>query len=97
MLPKSFGARRDYVEGFALSEAEFKLVREDLAPESHKFLVKQGHESVVDELDLSGLDDALAVLSGRAETTAVADETIYEVGGDTAIWLPLFLKRRSQS
>src|SRR3546814_18548135 len=74
MLPNPFGARRDYVEGFALSEAEFKLVRDDLAPESHKFLVKQGHDSVVVELDLTGLDDALAVLSGRAETNTVADE-----------------------
>src|SRR3546814_17349192 len=85
MLPNPFGARRDYVEGFALSEAEFKLVREDLAPESHKFLVKPGHESVVVELDLSGLADALEVLSGPAETTAVADEIIAEEGGDSAV------------
>jgi type IV secretion system protein VirB4 len=97
MLPNPFGARRDYVDGFALSEAEFKLVREDLAPESHKFLIKQGHDSVVVELDLSGLDDALAVLSGRAETTAVADEIIAEVGHDPAVWLPLFHKRRRPS
>lgn len=97
MLPNPFGARRDYVEGFALSEAEFKLVREELAPESHKFLVKQGHDSVVVELDLSGLDDELAVLSGRAETTAVADEIIAEVGPDPAAWLPLFHKRRRPS
>jgi type IV secretion system protein VirB4 len=97
MLPNPFGARRDYVEGFALSDAEFKLVREDLAPESHKFLVKQGHDSVVVELDLSGLDDALAVLSGRTETTAVADEIIAEVGSDPAVWLPLFQSRRRPS
>lgn len=97
MLPNPFGARRDYVEGFALSEAEFKLVRDDLAPESHKFLVKQGHDSVVVELDLSGLDDALAVLSGRAETNAVADEIIAEVGNDPVLWLPLFHQRRRTS
>ena len=97
MLPNPFGARRDYIDGFALSEAEFKLVREDLAPESHKFLVKQGHDSVVVELDLSGLDDALAVLSGRAETTAVADEIIAEAGSNPAVWLPLFHKRRRPS
>lgn len=84
MLPNPFGARRDYVDGFALSDAEFKLVREELAPESHSFLVKQGHDSVVVELDLSGLDDGLAVLSGRAETTAVADEIMAEVGSDPA-------------
>ncbi len=97
MLPNPFGARRDYVDGFALSEAEFKLVREELAPESQKFLVKQGHDSVVVELDLSGLDDELAVLSGRAETTAVADAIIAEAGSDPAVWLPLFHKRRRPS
>ena len=97
MLPNPFGARRDYVDGFALSEAEFKLVREDLSPESHKFLVKQGHDSVVVELDLSGLDDALAVLSGRTETTAQVDEIIAEAGSDPAIWLPLFHSRRRPS
>ena len=97
MLPNPFGARRDYIDGFALSEAEFKLVREDLSPESHKFLVKQGHDSVVVELDLSGLDDALAVLSGRAETTAQVDEIIAEVGSDPAAWLPLFHSRRRPS
>tara|TARA_R110000824_G_scaffold35772_1_gene111763 strand:- start:616 stop:3009 length:2394 start_codon:yes stop_codon:yes gene_type:complete len=97
MLPNPFGARGDYVDGFALSEAEFKLVREDLSPESHKFLVKQGHDSVVVELDLSGLDDALAVLSGRAETTAQVDEIIAEAGSDPAIWLPLFHSRRRPS
>lgn len=97
MLPNPFGARRDYVDGFALSEAEFKLVREDISPESHKFLVKQGHDSVVVELDLSGLDDALAVLSGRAETTAQVDEIIAEVGSAPAAWLPLFHSRRRPS
>ncbi|OAO04841.1 transporter [Sphingomonadales bacterium EhC05] len=97
MLPNPFGARGDYVDGFALSEAEFKLVREDLSPESHKFLVKQGHDSVVVELDLSGLDDALAVLSGRAETTAQVDEIIAEAGSDPAVWLPLFHSRRRPS
>ena len=52
---------------------------------------------MVVELDLSGLDDALAVLSGRAETTAVADEIIAEVGTDPALWLPLFHQRRRPS
>ena len=84
-------------KGSRLSEAEYKLVREELAPESHKFLVKQGHGSVVVELDLAGLNDELAVLSGRAETTAVADEIIAEVGNDPAVWLPLFHKRRRPS
>ena len=37
----------DYVDGFHLTDAEFRLIREELAPESRRFLVKQGHNSVV--------------------------------------------------
>ncbi len=72
MLPNPKGSRRDYVEGFSLTDAEYQLIREELSPESRKFLVKQGHDSVVVELDLTGLDNELAVLSGRAETTPIA-------------------------
>src|SRR3546814_20524781 len=72
MLPNPKGSRRDYVEGFSLTDAEYQLIREDLSPESRKFLVKQGHDSVVVELDLTVLDHELAVLSGRAETAPIA-------------------------
>src|SRR3546814_7827999 len=89
-LPNPFGQRRDYIEGFSLSEAEFKLVREELSPESRKFLVKQGNDSVVVGLDLIGMDDELAVLSGRAETTGVAREVIAALGNDPKLWLPEF-------
>src|SRR3546814_9354656 len=95
-LPNPFGQRRDYIEGFSLSEAEFKLVREELSPESRKFLVKQGHDSVVVGLDLIGMDDELAVLSGRAETTGVAREVIAELGNDPKLWLPEFHRRSEE-
>jgi type IV secretion system protein VirB4 len=52
---------------------------------------------VVVELDLAGRDDELAVLSGGAETTAVADEIMAKVGSDPAASLPLFHKRRRLS
>ena len=97
MLPNANGQRRDYIDGFSMTEAEFALIREELSPESHKFLVKQGHDSVVVELDLSGLDNELAVLSGRAETTATACEVIAEHGRDPAVWLPIFHQRRRSS
>lgn len=97
MLPNPKGARRDYIDGFGMSEAEYALIREELSPESHKFLVKQGHDSVVVELDLTGLDDELAVLSGRTETTAIACEVVAEYGRDPAVWLPIFHSRRRPS
>src|SRR3546814_14013019 len=75
-LPNPFGQRRDYIEGFSLSEAEFKLVREELSPESRKFLVKQGHDSVVVGLDLIGMYAELAVLSGSSEERRVGNECV---------------------
>lgn len=69
-------------------------MREVLTPESHRFLVKQGHDSVVVELDLSGMDDALSVLSGRTETTALLDRLRAELGDDYALWRDPFHDQR---
>jgi type IV secretion system protein VirB4 len=46
---------------------------------------------------LGGLDEALAVLSGRAETTALANSVIAEAGTDPSVWLPIFHRRRRPS
>ena len=93
-LPNAHGQARDYIDGFGLTQEEFRLVREVLTPESHRFLVKQGHDSVVVELDLSGMDDALSVLSGRTETTALLDRLRAEVGDDYALWRDPFHHQR---
>jgi type IV secretion system protein VirB4 len=76
--------------GFGLTEREFKLVKESMEPGSRRFLVKQGHGSVVCELDLKGFNEQLAVISGRAASVARVNELIDEVGSDPAQWLPRF-------
>lgn len=96
-LPNAHAQARDYVDGFGLTEAEFHLVRDVLTPLSHRFLVKQGHDSVVVELDLSGMDDALAVLSGRTETVTLLDRIRAEAGDDYAQWRDLFHAQRRAS
>lgn len=93
-LPNPYGAARDYVDGFGLTQEEFRLIREELSPESRRFLVKQGHNSVVVELDLAGLDDELAVLSGRAGTVELLDRVRVRHGDDPAQWLPPFQVER---
>ena len=93
-MPNPYGSRKDYVEGFGLTEEEFRLIREELSPESRNFLIKQGHNSVVVELNLDGLDDELAVLSGRAETVEVLDRVRAEHGDDPDIWGPIFQRER---
>ncbi|MGL9623045.1 VirB4 family type IV secretion/conjugal transfer ATPase [Bradyrhizobium sp. U531] len=96
-LPNARGTRSDYVDGFHLTDAEFRLIKEELTPESHRFLVKQGHNSVVAELDLRGFDDALAVLSGRTETVELLDRIRAEAGDDPTRWLPLFHAQRKSA
>ena len=96
-LPNARGTRSDYVDGFHLTDTEFRLIKEELAPESRRFLVKQGHNSVVAELDLGGFDDALAVLSGRTETVELLDGIRKQVGDDPAQWLPVFHAERRKA
>lgn len=95
-LPNPHAAERDYVDGFGLTHREFALVREELDASQHRFLVKQGLDSVVVELDLGGLDDALAVLSGRTETVELLDRLRAEHGDDPAQWMGPFQQARRQ-
>ena len=93
LLPNPNAQARDYIDGLNLTEAEFRLIKVDLSPESRRFLIKQGHDSVVVELDLNGMEDELAVLSGRQGTVALLDELRAEFGDDPDIWLPEFKRR----
>lgn len=93
-LPNAHAREQDYIDGFGLTRAEFGLVRDELTPESRRFLIRQGRDSVVVELDLGGLDDALAVLSGRAETVALLDRVRAEHGDDYALWRDPFHHQR---
>jgi type IV secretion system protein VirB4 len=78
------------MEGFGLSEREFKLIKEQLEPGSRMFLVKQGHYSVVCQLDLKGFEGELKVISGRASSVERLHRLMDRVGPDPAAWLPIF-------
>jgi type IV secretion system protein VirB4 len=90
LFPNSDANAAEYIEGFGLSEREFKLLKEQLEPGSRMFLVKQGHYSVVCQLDLKGFDAALAVISGRASSLERVYSLMAEVGTDPHAWLPRF-------
>jgi type IV secretion system protein VirB4 len=57
----------EYRQAFGLGEREVEWVKRGIAPGSRQFLVKQGRESVVAGLDLSGMEEEVRVLSGRTE------------------------------
>ncbi|MDP1875175.1 VirB4 family type IV secretion/conjugal transfer ATPase [Phenylobacterium sp.] len=93
-LPNPLASESDYIEGFGLTEKEFRLVREEMAPGGGQFLIKQGRDSVVVSLDLAGMDDEIAILSGRAETVALAERLRAELGEPPQAWLTEFHKLR---
>jgi type IV secretion system protein VirB4 len=93
--------REEYVDGFGLSEAEYEVVRSLGTHGGRRFLVKQGHASAICELDLSGLDDFITVLSATTDNVALLDEIRARRGDDPFQWLPILLSevqdRRSRN
>jgi type IV secretion system protein VirB4 len=89
-FPNTDASTEDYTSGFGLTAREFKLVKERLEPGSRMFLVKQGHHSVVCQLDLKGFDAELAILSSRLSTVEKLHRIMAEVGSNPEQWLPLF-------
>lgn len=81
-----------YRKAFMLSEREFNLLK-NTDPGTRYFLVKQGKDVVVARIDLSGMDDMINILSGRAETVNLLDEIRAQVGDDVDDWLPIFTQR----
>jgi type IV secretion system protein VirB4 len=93
-LPNAKANRVDYVDGFHLTEREFDLIKNELTPESRMFLVKQGNNSVVAELNLSGFSDELAVISGTSDNVGLLHEIMSEVGEEPVNWYQKFQQER---
>ena len=90
-LANSEALREEYVEGFGLSDAEFEIVRSLSSRGGRTFLVKQGDSSAICELDLTGLEDFVTVLSATTDNVALLDQVRSQVGDDPDRWLPLLL------
>lgn len=93
VLPNSNATRGEYVDGLKLTPKEFELIKS--TPEKQGYcLFKQGTQSTMVQLDLSGMSDMLAVLSTSQDNLEVLDHVLAEYGPDPALWLPEFHKRR---
>ncbi|WP_198266678.1 VirB4 family type IV secretion/conjugal transfer ATPase [sulfur-oxidizing endosymbiont of Gigantopelta aegis] len=95
-MPNPKAREEDYINGFHLTEREFELIKRELLPNSRKFLIKKGHESVVAELNLKGFDDELAIISGTTDNVLLVSEIIEEVGSNPDKWVPIFHERRKK-
>ncbi|WP_036144081.1 VirB4 family type IV secretion/conjugal transfer ATPase [Luteibacter sp. 9135] len=75
LLPNPNASREDYVDGLKLTDAEYQVVV-SLDERSRCFLVKQGHASAVCQLNLRGMDDALAVISASTDNIEIMHEVL---------------------
>lgn len=98
LCPNPKGDRKAYVDGLKLTETEFQIVVSGMPVGSNRYLVKQGHSSVVVELDLSApsFSDALSILSGTKENVRLYESIVAELGTTNPdVWLPVFYQRRN--
>jgi type IV secretion system protein VirB4 len=105
LLPNPNASREDYVEGLKLTDAEYNVVV-SLDERSRCFLVKQGHGSAVCQLNLRGMDDALAVISASTDNIEIMHEVLQvraEAEGVSTDalrpeqWLEMFYENRKGS
>ena len=77
LLPNPNASREDYMEGLKLTDAEYQVVK-SLDERSRCFLVKQGHAATVCQLNLRGMDNALAVISASTDNIDIMHRVIEE-------------------
>ena len=93
LMPNDRADEADYIDGLKLTEQEFKAVRETMAQGGRHFLLKQGTVSVACELNLTGMEDFVAVLSGRERTLRLMERLISQHGPAPDAWLPSFTRQ----
>ncbi|NIK02082.1 VirB4 family type IV secretion/conjugal transfer ATPase [Xanthomonas cannabis] len=105
LLPNPNADREDYINGLKLSEAEYQVVI-GLDERSRCFLVKQGHASSVCQLNLRGMDDALAVISASTDNIEIMHSIVNDAAARLHVsahdvppeeWLPAFYRNRKGS
>jgi type IV secretion system protein VirB4 len=94
-LPNPKAKEKDYTEGFGVTHQVYLTIK-NLPESSRRFVVQQGQNAVVCELDLPGFDDELAVLSGTTANNLIALNAREQAGPIPADWLPVFQEQRKQ-
>jgi type IV secretion system protein VirB4 len=105
LLPNPNANRDDYIDGLKLTDAEYQVVK-SLDERSRCFLVKQGHASSVCQLNLRGMDDALAVISASTDNIEILHRVLADKAGEKGVpegdllpddWLDDFYENRKGS
>ncbi|CBJ36150.1 Type IV secretion system protein VirB4 (plasmid) [Ralstonia solanacearum CMR15] len=92
-LPNGEASKVDLVDHLGLTAGEFDFVH-DTPPESFKFLIRRGSESIRVVFDLSDMPEFIPVLSSNDKGVALMERIISELGtDDPEQWVPVFMQR----
>ncbi|EKS72061.1 MULTISPECIES: type VI secretion protein [Caballeronia] len=92
-LPNGEASKTDLVDRLGLTIGEFDFVH-DTPPESFKFLIRRGHESIRVKFDLSDMREFIPVLSSNDKGVALMERIISELETDEPEqWVPVFMRR----
>lgn len=80
-----------YQAAFQLTDAEVLAIKKMKALYRH-FMIKQGSERMVVELNLDGLDYTFKALSGGSDTIEAMEKAIKEIGDNPNRWIIPFYK-----
>ncbi|WP_193067749.1 VirB4 family type IV secretion/conjugal transfer ATPase [Halomonas sp. 3D7M] len=65
-----------------------------LGKDSRKFIIKQGRNSAIASINLSGFDEFMPIISSSDSSIEEVDKLITELGNDDPdVWLPVFRER----
>lgn len=78
-----------------LTETEFQNFKK-LDKYSRKYMIKQGSQSCIAKLDLTGLEDYIAVLAMAKDDFPFLEQAKAKVGRHPDDWIPLYLELRRQ-
>ncbi|MCV2502469.1 MAG: VirB3 family type IV secretion system protein [Neisseriaceae bacterium] len=91
-LPNPSAEYENAYQRCGITKTEFERVV-NLGEKSRQFLIKQGHQSAVAQLNLSGFDDEMAVLSGTSSNVEILHEVLKEVPNhQPETWLDIFIR-----
>ena len=80
---------------FGLTPKEFAKLKA-LGTQSRRFLIKQGSQSSIASLNLSGMGDDIAVLAGAAQDFQYLEKALSQVGKNPNDWIPLYQQLRKE-
>ena len=79
-----------YKDLFNLSDAEFELMN-NIKDNNRRFLLKHANEAIAAELDLSSLEDIIAILSSNEYGIEIMRQVKAKTTGASKEWIPIYL------